>query len=439
MGKKIVIAGAGHGGLVAGAVLAKAGYDVTVYERKIRSERGYDWEDAIDMRVFAECGLEPPKKEHYAFNGDMKYYNPNLKAPLVVPANGKGSAVFERKEIYDVLIDNAEKSGVKIIYSTEILSPVMDGLRVVGIRTSDGVVDADLVIDAAGINTPLRSRLPVCCNIDRDYGYGECFYAFRGYFDKVPGHEPDVAYEIFLMHQGERGLSWVVTKDDYVDVLIGRMAPMSKTKLAKTLDEMRAFSPQIGEKLLRGGTQEQIPVRRPLSVMVCDGYAAVGDAAYMTVPMTGSGICASMRAGILLAETVMEDKDEVYSRETLWNYNRKYILHFGQNFAAIDILKNIMLCTEVEGVNFLFDKGIITENDMSFGKGKTEGGMSFSDMVARATRGISNLPVLLRTAGALSKGDNVKKVYQNIPETYDEKAVLKWKQDVMEATTLMQR
>lgn len=439
MGKKIVIAGAGHGGLVAGAVLAKAGYDVTVYERKIRSELGYDWEDAIDMRVFAECGLEPPKKEHYAFNGDMKYYNPNLKAPLVVPANGKGSAVFERKEIYDVLIDNAEKSGVRIIYSTEILSPVMDGLRVVGIRTSDGVVDADLVIDAAGINTPLRSRLPVCCNIDRYYGYGECFYAFRGYFDKVPGHDPDVAYEIFLMHQGERGLSWVVTKDDYVDVLIGRMAPMSKTKLAKTLDEMRAFSPQIGEKLLRGGTQEQIPVRRPLSVMVCDGYAAVGDAAYMTVPMTGSGICASMRAGMLLAETVMEDKDEVYSRETLWNYNRKYILHFGQNFAAIDILKNIMLCTEVEGVNFLFDKGIITESDMSFGKGKEEGGMSFSDMVARATRGISNLPVLLRTAGALTKGDNVKKVYQSIPETYDEKAVLKWKQDVMEATTLMQR
>lgn len=439
MGKKIVIAGAGHGGLVAGAVLAKAGYDVTVYERKIRSELGYDWEDAIDMRVFAECGLEPPKKEHYAFNGDMKYYNPNLKAPLVVPANGKGSAVFERKEIYDVLIDNAEKSGVKIIYSTEILSPVMDGLRVVGIRTSDGVVDADLVIDAAGINTPLRSRLPVCCNIDRDYGYGECFYAFRGYFDKVPGHEPDVAYEIFLMHQGERGISWVVTKDDYVDVLIGRMAPMSKTKLQKTLDEMRAFSPQIGEKLLRGGTQEQIPVRRPLSVMVCDGYAAVGDAAYMTVPMTGSGICASMRAGLLLAETVMEDKDEVYSRETLWNYNRKYILHFGQSFASIDILKNIMLCTEVEGVNFLFDKGIITESDMAFGKGKEEGGMSFSDMVARATRGISNLPVLLRTAGALTKGDNVKKVYQSIPETYDEKAVLKWKQDVMEATTLMQR
>ena len=180
-------------------------------------------------------------------------------------------------------------------------------------------------------------------------------------------------------------------------------------------------------------------MRRPLSVMVCDGYAAVGDSAYMTEPMSGSGICASMRAGLLLAETVIADEKEEYSKETLWEYNRKYMLHFGKNFAAIDILKNVLLCTEVEGVNFLFDKGIITENDMSFGTGKSDKGMAFSDLVARATRGIGNLPVLLRTAGALSKGDNGKKVYEAIPKTYNEKAVLKWKADVREATTLMQR
>lgn len=439
MGKKIVIAGAGHGGLVAGMKLAAAGYDVTVYERKIRSQLGYDWEDAIDFRVFADCGLEPPQKEEYSFNGDMKFYNPNLKAPIVVSANGKGSAVFERSEIYDVLIDAAEKSGVKIIYSTEIIAPVMNGLRVTGIRTSDGVVNADLVIDAAGINSPLRRNLPVCSNVDRDYGYGECLYAYRAYFDKVEGHEPDVPYEIFLLHQGERGLSWVVTKESYVDVLIGRMAPMSDEKIEATLKEMREFSPQIGQTLLRGGTQEQIPVRRPLAVMVCDGYAAVGDSAFMTMPMTGSGICAAMRAGVMLADTVLEDKEERYTRETLWSYNRKYILHFGQNFAAIDILKNVMLCTEVEGVNFLFDKQIITENDISFGKGASDGGMSFAEVLSRGLRGVGNLPVLLRTAGALTKGDNVKKVYQSIPEVYDEPAVLKWKDDVLAATTLMKR
>lgn len=439
MGKKIVIAGAGHGGLIAGAKLAEKGYDVTVYERNEKGTLGYDWEDAIDFKIFSECGLPIPKEGEYGFNGDMKFYNPGLKAPLVVEANGKGSAKLERKLIYKYILDFAEEKGVKFVYNTEILGPVMDGLRVVGIKTTGGVVEADLVIDAAGINTPIRRNLPVCCNVDRDYDYGECFYAFRGYFDKVPGHEPDVNYEIFLLPFGVRGLSWVVTEKDCVDILIGKMAPMSKKDVEEELEKMREFSPQLGKTLIRGGSIEQIPVRRPLSVMVCDGYAAIGDSAYMTLPMTGSGICAAMRAGLILAETVSKDTAEEYSAKTLWEYNRKYILHYGLNFAAIDILKNVMLCTEVDSVDFLFNKQIITQNDMNFGKGKSDNGLGFSDIMSRAVKGIGNLPVLLRTAGALTKGDTVKKIYKTMPEEYDEAAVLKWKAEVLSATTLMER
>ena len=35
MGKKIIVAGGGHGGIATGMILAKKGYDVTVYEAKI--------------------------------------------------------------------------------------------------------------------------------------------------------------------------------------------------------------------------------------------------------------------------------------------------------------------------------------------------------------------------------------------------------------------
>ncbi|MCR5041882.1 MAG: NAD(P)-binding protein, partial [Clostridia bacterium] len=41
--EKIIVAGAGHGGLVAAAHFAKAGYDVTVYEKNAREDLGYDW------------------------------------------------------------------------------------------------------------------------------------------------------------------------------------------------------------------------------------------------------------------------------------------------------------------------------------------------------------------------------------------------------------
>lgn len=438
MGRKIIVAGAGHGGLIAGAALAEKGYDVTVYERHIKDELGYDWEDSVERKIFAECSLPEPDESEYRFSGPMKFYNPNLKTPLTVNPVGEGSVMMERKYIYKVLLENAEKKGVRFVFNTEILAPVMDGLRVVGIHTSDGDVFGDLVIDAAGINSPLRKNLPVCCNVDRDYGYGECFFAYRAYFDKLPAEEPDVKYEVFLIPGGEKGISWVITGENSVDVLIGRMAPLSKTELEAELETMRRFSPQIGKNLLRGGEICQIPVRRPLSVMVCDGYAAVGDSAYMTLPMTGSGICASMRAGKLLAEAVLEDKNDEFSAKTLWEYNKKYILHLGMNFAAIDILKNILLCTKVDGVNFLFDKQIITEKDMSFGKG-AGGSVSFSDIASRAIRGVGNLPVLLRTAGALSKGDNAKKVYKQMPAEYDEAAVLKWKDDVLAATALMER
>ena len=75
---------------------------------------------------------------------------------------------------------------------------------------------------------------------------------------------------------------------------------------------------------------------------------------------------------------------------------------------------------------------------MKFGKGQG-GNVSFSDMASKAFKGIGNLPVLFRTAGALSKGDAAKKVYREIPQEYDETAVLKWKADVLAATALMVR
>ena len=52
---------------------------------------------------------------------------------------------------------------------------------------------------------------------------------------------------------------------------------------------------------------------------------------------------------------------------------------------------------------------------------------------------MGNLPVLLRTAGALSKGDGLKKVYRTIPEQYELEAVRKWKEEVLDATVLMMR
>ena len=47
--KNILVAGAGHGGLSAAAILAKNGYNVTVLEKSRREDIGHDWHDAMDI------------------------------------------------------------------------------------------------------------------------------------------------------------------------------------------------------------------------------------------------------------------------------------------------------------------------------------------------------------------------------------------------------
>ena len=42
---KILVAGAGHGGLVTAIHLAKNGYDITVIEKEKREAMGHDWHD----------------------------------------------------------------------------------------------------------------------------------------------------------------------------------------------------------------------------------------------------------------------------------------------------------------------------------------------------------------------------------------------------------
>ena len=56
MGKKIIVAGLGHGGIAAAALIAKAGFDVTVYEQKSEGTLGYDWTDIFAPNALGIAG-----------------------------------------------------------------------------------------------------------------------------------------------------------------------------------------------------------------------------------------------------------------------------------------------------------------------------------------------------------------------------------------------
>lgn len=421
--KKIIVVGAGHGGLVAAAKLAKSGYDVTVYEKKKRDELGHDWEDRFTFSLLCDhAGVADIPEESWRFRGDCAFVSPSHRTNVIINYTDENrQKIMWRKTLMRLLLQNAEESGVNFVFSSEVEGAVEDGGKVTGIICGNEKITADLVIDSAGAFSPIRTKLSKKCGIDGEIKRGDVFYSYRAYYNKTENVNPDVPFEVYLYHECEQGLSWCCTNGDSVDILIGRIDPLSDEKINEQLEIFRKNHPYIGTQILHGGIRGAIPVRRALPVMVCDGYAAVGDSAFMTTPMNGMGIDLSMSAGALLAETVIACNGDC-KKENLWKYNRDYHRLYGSATARNEGLKNSILELPPEGVDFLFDNAVIQASDLAGAGGNT----SLGSLLGKFVRGMKNPPYFFAILRGLMRGSKVSGIYKKVPDSYDRQAIEKW-------------
>lgn len=421
----ILIAGAGHGGLVAGAALAEAGHSVTVLEEKQRGALGHDWEDRFTFSLLCEI-LNIPQSglpvDAWRVRGDCTFVSPDKKSRVDVHfPEGAEQKVMWRKPLISMLLDHAEKCGVRFAFGTRVEKPIVKDDRVTGLCTDAGSLSADLVIDAAGVFSPVRQKLPDSFGIEKIPQRGELFYAYRVYFDRLENVPvPDIPFEVYLRHEGEAGLSWVCTNPDTVDVLIGRVDPLTKEQIDERIARFRASHPWMGERIVYGGQFSFIPVRRPLTRMVADGYAAVGDSAFMTTPMNGMGIDLSLRAGKLLAQTVLAHP--ACTAKDLWNYNRDFHRLYGGDTAKNEGLKNALLTMPTEDVNFLFANRVVESADLA-GAGQT---MRISALLGKLTRGMRNPAAFGAVIRGILQGSKTQTLYKKAPEVFSPDAVAQW-------------
>lgn len=433
MSKKIIVAGAGHGGLTAGALLAQHGFDVTVYEKHDRDHMGYDWTDIFDPKALDIVGIPMPPEDKYEWKIDMTFFGPseNSKIRQRVPDDPKQMEIkMERKDIYDMLISHAEQCGVKIEYGVTITGPLMAGDRVIGITTDKGDFTADMVIDAAGCESPVRVNLPDCLGIQKHPSWGEKFYVYRAFFNlAAPYDSVEDKYKVMLLPEGKLGIGWIATEPEFSDLLIGRMDPFDQAEADRTADAYRKKNPQLGTKLLRGGQFVEIPVRQPLSILVADGYAAIGDSAFMTVPIIGSGIGNALKNSKLLADTIIADTTHTYSAETLWPYQVAYYKNMGNGLAPLALVKLLLTRVTPDELDYAIDAGILTWREMTITANHTSLWKFLHFDPALPKRGAA----LLKKPSLLPKGARVVRdvaeclaVEQLMPKTYSRAAVQKW-------------
>lgn len=428
--KKIVVVGAGHGGLIAAAKLAKNGFNVTVFEKRKKNDLGHDWEDRFTFELLSEL-IDKDIKDFpegcWRYRGDCAFVSPAKRKKVIINYdNNTKQKIMWRVPLLNMLIEYAEKCGVHFEFEREVYSPVIENHYITGITTSDGIIKCDMLIDAAGVFSPIRRNLPNEAEIEKEPRRGDLFYAYRAYYKKDSQFPvPDVPFEVYMYHEGEKGLSWFCTNEDNVDILLGRIDPIDDKKIKEQTAIFKESHPWFTDEIVHGGKYGIIPVRRPLTLMVYNGYAAVGDSAFMTTPMNGMGIDLSLQAGAILAETINNASGD-YSREKLWDYNRKFHILYGGETAKNEGLKNSILSIPSEGVDFLFENEVIQSSDLA-GAGKNT---KLSALLGKFVRGMKKPAYFFAIINGLIQGGAASKLYKNAPGIFEIEKIKEWNRKI---------
>lgn len=432
MGKRIIVAGLGHGGISAAAILSKNGYDVTVYEQKSEGTLGYDWTDIFAPDALDYAGIPMPPKDKYTYKENMTFFGPSEHVGYTQHVPDYDLEIkLERKDIYNHLIQHAVNCGVKIEYDCTVNSAITVGNRVIGISTSKGDVYGDLIIDACGMNSPVRKSLPDYFNIQKEIPRHERITIYRAFYNKACNEDVKAKFKVCLLKDGITGIAWVASEENHIDLLIGRFNDFDINEVNRFADILRKTNPTLGTDVIRGGQFVNIPVRQPLSMMVADGYAAIGDSAFMTVPIIGSGIANSLKASKMLADTIINDKNDSFCKETLWNYQYNFYKKLGSGLAPLAMAKLVLLNLTPDEADYVFDSGLINEDNVTIGAsftGISKMNISLKDLLDKAKKGIKKPDLLLKLAPYGVKIGSAIAVCSAIPKCYSPKLVNAWRE-----------
>lgn len=419
MSQKVIVAGAGHGGLVAAAMLSREGFDVTVLEKQQRDEIGYDWNDCMNPAAFDKWQIPRPSDEELLPFSGMNFLSPDCSRIVFDHRNNKVSSLGERKTILKHLLSFAEQNGAALRFGVTVGQAQTEENRVIGLQTSEGDMTCDLLIDACGADSPVRQSLPESFGILNQFAADDTLYTYRAFYERTNRNRSFPKFTCCFYHNGVKSLDWMITEEDYVDVLITSFGGIDEEIIQNGVNDFRRLHSGFGTKVMRGGQVSKIPVRRTLPVFVADGYAAVGDSAAMVEPLSGSGITRSVEAGVMLAQVAAKSQNH-FTKEELWAYEALYFERWLKGVLRDDATRKLMLSMTFEQLNDMFLKKVITAKELC-GDEAPPNDQRNKTLGILTTPGV--VPALLQYT---ARDRRAKSLIERFPQEYDEKQVRRW-------------
>lgn len=428
----VIIAGAGTGGSVAAAGLARKGLKVAVIDRLAKSDIGVKiCGDATSLdhftRIKPVVNIEPPHGEEiYQKVEGAWLYSPDREVKFVLTEEGSTGIIIDRFKLGMRILDTAIDYGAELIDETMVKEPIVENDSVTGIKyrgKDKNLHDmtAKVIIDASGVGAVLRTKLdPAKTFMDRELAPKDVCNCWRELRDVEKEIEsPGYIRLMFDQEIAPGGYIWEFPRGSRsMNVGLG-VLKTNKLNPHKQFDLFLNKRKKLyrDSKVIHAGGW-RVPLRRPQDNLVWNGFLLIGDAGTQVKPTDGGGIGISINAAAMATKTVTNalENDDV-STAGLWDYSIEFMNTIAPVTAPLAIMKDFIIPLPSSIINEVFHKRILEPDDLLYGNatGNISGG--FTQTLRRVWRGKRLIRLLLQFRSILKKMNKARDLYENYPTT----------------------
>lgn len=343
---RVAVVGGGPAGSSAAEVLAKAGIETYLFERKLDNAKPCG--GAIPLCMVSEFDLPPEIIDRRVRN--MKMISPsNNEVDINIIKPGEYIGMCRREVLDGFLRDRAAKLGANLIngtvYQLDIPTNQTNPYTLHYADHSNGeakgvmkTLKVDVVIGADGANSRVAKAIEA-----GDYNYAIAFQERIRLPDDKMAYYENLA-EMYVGNDVSPDFyAWVFPKYDHVAVGTGTM----KVNKAIIKDLQVGIRTRAARKLEGGEIikVEAHPIpEHPRPRRVRGRVALVGDAAGTVTKSSGEGIYFAAKSARMCAETIVETSNggqSIPTEDDLKLYLKRWDKKYGMTYKVLDILQTV--------------------------------------------------------------------------------------------------
>ncbi|MEB3294700.1 MAG: geranylgeranyl reductase [Synechococcales bacterium] len=373
MALRVAVVGGGPAGASAAEVLAKAGIETYLLERKLDNVKPCG--GAIPLCMVQEFDLPESIIDRKVRR--MKMISPSdVVVDIGQTLKSDEYIGMVRREVFDSFLrDRAASLGAKLIngtmYKLELPSTNSGTYKLHyadhsngSLEGEDKVLEVDLVVGADGANSRVAKAIDA-----GDYNYAIAFQERIMLPDDKMAYYEDLAEMYVGDDVSPDFYAWVFPKYNHVAVGTGTMKPnQAKIKQLQAGIRQRAAAKLRGGKIIK---VEAHPIpEHPRPRRVVGRVALVGDAAGTVTKSSGEGIYFAAKSARMCAEAIVEFSENgtrIPTEADLKVYLKRWDRMYGATYLVLDILQRVFyrsdatreafveMCSDIDVQKLTFD------------------------------------------------------------------------------------